>query len=146
MTTLVPLIETFPVRALIGGGIHLRARCKVRLMSLLGESLGLDAKSFEVTIWVDLTEPQECIRHMPQVVALTAARMKQRDIAKELGTHQATVQRAMKLHRLMEERGTKDPYEIVKEPPKEGKHFKRHLKPRYEFKPKPGYPAWPDAE
>nr|ADY61320.1 hypothetical protein Plabr_3730 [Rubinisphaera brasiliensis DSM 5305] len=93
------------------------------------------------TITLDLFDPPGRIRLREECVRLTVAKWKQRDIAAELGTHQATVQRAITLNRLMQESGLSEPYRMVEELPENvSRHrFKRTLHKRYRFEAEPGF-------
>lgn len=143
MRSLVTDCYVYTVRSIDGG--HFLPRAKVKL-SLGGIVRGIDqypsVKEFltrERTI--DLFEPPARVRIREEVIRQTAERVKQRDIATKLGSHQATVQHALKLDRLMREKGLTSPYEIVDEPPRETMYrkLKRSRHERYQFEPREGY-------
>lgn len=90
---------------------------------------------------IDLFKEPMAAKIRQQVVEKTARKLKQRDIATQLHTHQATVQRAIKLDKLMRECGLESPYEVVTRPPTalESRKMKRHRNPRYRFEPVEAY-------
>lgn len=93
----------------------------------------------EVTIDLFKTPTREEIRE--EAVRQVAAGTKPRDIAASLKTYLATVQHALKLDRMMRDRGLTSPYELVTEPPPAAgnKKMKRCRNEKYSFKPREGY-------
>lgn len=143
LCSIVSIFHVYLMRLLDGG--HYLPRAQVTL-SLGGLVEGLEFESelrqfLTRTITLDLFEPPIREQIRPEVVKLTSEGVKQRDIAAQLGTHQATVQRALKLNRLLSEERLTNPYKLVSNPPEEIKerNFKRVMHPRYEFKLQDGY-------
>ncbi len=133
----------YVVRSVDGGQFLPRARVK---LSLGGIVQGIDqapaVKEFLTRVLtVDLFEPPVRVQIREDVVQQSAERVKQRDIATNLETHLATVQRAFRLDRMMREQGLTSPYEIVTAPPPETvfRKLKRSRNGRYRFEPREGY-------
>ena len=143
LRSLVPEFHVYLVRLIDGG--HLLPRAKIKL-SLGGIVRDIDRapelQEFlrrEITIDLFVPPIREQIRE--DAVRQSAEGIKQRDIAASLKTHQATVQRALKLDRMMRERGLTSPYELVTEPPapEVNRKMKRSRNERYSFLPREGY-------
>ena len=143
LRSLVPELHFHLVRLIDGG--HLLPRAKIKL-SLGGIVRDIDRapelQEFlrrEITIDLFVPPIREQIRE--EAVRQSAEGIKQRDIAASLKTHQATVQRALKLDRMMRERGLTSPYELVTEPPapEVNRKMKRSRNERYSFLPREGY-------
>ncbi|QDU88427.1 Recombinase [Pirellulimonas nuda] len=145
MHDLAPEITVYPVRGVDGGRIHFRA--VVRLdASCFAENLdempsAQDALRIELE--VDLFDPPKPMAVLNQAVAMLCAdgaKMKQREAAAALGTSQPAVQRALKLHRLMQELGLGSPWRQVLTPPEDDSKLRRYRHPRYRFEPLEGFP------
>lgn len=143
----VPNIYILPVRRWNGGKACPRAYLDLELVNLLPlhQRFGDVASRLRRRLVVDLFDPPACVRIREQAVSAKEDQH-QRDIAKEVSSHQATVQHALRLHRLMEENNTNDPYCILQSPPTEAEDAKwrRHRHPRYSFSPLPGFPIHPN--
>lgn len=142
----VPNIFILPVRRWDGGKACPRAYLDLELVNLLPlhQRFGDVATRLRRRLVVDLFDPPACVRIREQAVRAKDAQY-QRDIAMEVGSHQATVQQALRLHRLMEENNTNDPFCILQAPPTEAEDAKwrRHRHPRYAFSPLTGFPIDP---
>ena len=71
-----------------------------------------------------------------QVVCLRKSGHSPRDVAKQLVITLTALHRAAKLQRQMDELGITDPYQPVTVPPADCTKLRRHLHPRYRFKPR----------
>lgn len=140
---LVPEMHVYMVQLIDGGNIVPRARVK---LSLGGMVTGIETMpeldqflTREFTL--DLFDPPTRERIREEVVRRTNQGQYQHQIASELNTHQATVQRALKLDRLMQEHSLSSPYELLTAPPAEDENrkVKRSRNNRYKFEPLPGY-------
>lgn len=143
LRSLVSECYIYVVRSVDGG--HFLPRAKVKL-SLGGIVRGIDQapavdEFLTRLLTVDLFELPTRMQIRDEVVRQSAARVKQRDIAANLGTHQATVQHALRLDRMMRERRMCSPFELVTAPPSEGEYgkLKRCRNKRYRFEPLQGY-------
>jgi hypothetical protein len=136
---MIPRLEFYPVQLCDGGAIKLRATVTLHLDALIPDAAKCRVpESVTVhTFEVDLFDVPMHEKIRMDVVQLKALKWKERDIASHLQTHQATVQRAMSLHRRILELGLTDPYIRLLEPPATNCKFRRHLHKRYSFKPKP---------
>ncbi len=143
MHQLVPKIEVFPYRLLDGGAVVLRAKLTITLAPLLGRAAGAVSELVTREVTVDLFNPPQRVAYRERVVALRAAGRTEYEAAAELGLTVTAAQRAMALHRMMTEAGMTDPYQLVTNPPEGESKVRRHRHARFEFKPLPGYPAWP---
>ena len=108
-----------------------RARVKLDLSGVaelpwLQESGVLKVREFTV----DCFDPPDRLRLLPEILRLRGEGLTQRIVADQVGSHQATVQRAEKLHRLMREAETCDPYAALTEPHVTKRH-RRHLHEEY---------------
>ena len=143
LRSLVKDFHVYNVQLIDGGHLLPRAKVKLNLGAVVPDidrAPGL--KEFlQREFTIDLFDPPIRVKIREEVVRQTDLRIKQRDIAANLGTHQATVQRALKLDRLMRERGLNSPYELVTGPPpvEKNKKLKRSRHPRYTFRPREGY-------
>lgn len=143
LRSLVTDFHVYNVQLIDGGHLLPRAKVKLNLGAIVPDidrAPGLKEFLYrEFTI--DLFDPPTRVKIREEVVRQSALRIKQRDIAASLGTHQATVQRALKLDRMMRERGLTSPYELVTAPPRAetNKKLKRSRHALYSFKPLEGY-------
>ncbi|QVL30253.1 recombinase family protein [Telmatocola sphagniphila] len=130
-------LEFYPIQACNGGAIELRAHLEIRLdqLQLDSDLHQLPAEITTHSMEVDLFDYPAQIRIRSEALRLTAERWKQRDIARHLGTHQATVQRAISLERAMQNLGLSDPYIRLTQAPQNDSKIRRHLHPRYSFEP-----------
>lgn len=142
MQQVVPEFYVYLVRLCDGG--HLLPRAKVRLhlggiVPDVKHAPGLETLlTREVTI--DLFEkPPERERIREQAVQLAAQGIDQREIGRRPKAKQATVQKALALHRKMEEFGLDTPYVIVEEPPSDYPKLRRHKNLKYRFEAFDGY-------
>jgi site-specific DNA recombinase len=88
---------------------------------------------------IDLFEPPQREQIRPRAAELASARVKQRDIAAQLGVTQTAVQKALALEGMMRERGLESPYAVVTEPPADYPKLRRHKNRKFRFKPADGY-------
>ncbi|MCA8990734.1 MAG: recombinase family protein [Planctomycetaceae bacterium] len=143
MRSLVTGLHVYLVRLVDGGSLVPRAKVTLCLGGFLPDMSKAPGMQEYLTreLTIDLFEEPTRERIREQVVEQITARAKQREIAIELGTHQATIQRALRLDRLMRDRGLTSPYELVTEPPTQAdnRKMKRHRHLRYRFEPKKGY-------
>jgi hypothetical protein len=89
-----------------------------------------------VTLDLFVSPRREHLRE--QVVRL---RGKQREVAKRLSesAFQVDVQKALALHRMMQDRGLNSPYELLLEPPADYGKLRRHKNKRYKCRALEGY-------
>jgi hypothetical protein len=144
MRQLVPKIELFPYRLLDGGAVVLRARLTITLAPLLGAAADSVGPLLMRTVMVDLFDPPQRVAYRERVVALRAGGLSQWAVARDLDLTVTAAQRSAGLHRLMIAAGVTDPYQMLTIPPDDDCKIRRHRHARYEFRPRPGYPAWPD--
>ncbi len=137
---LIPKFTVFPVRLCDGGHIYQRAKFTLNLSPLLQVDNALVVQSLKRELVVDLFDVPQREAFREQVIVLNAARLKQRDIGKELGITQPAVQNALALQRKMDELGIVDPYVRVMSPPEDYKKLRMHKHPRYRFTPLDGFP------
>ncbi|WP_417389502.1 hypothetical protein [Gimesia sp.] len=136
---LVPEIHIYMVQLIDGGNIVPRARVKLSLGGMItGITTLPEINNFlsrELTL--DLFEPPTRERIREEVVRRTNQGQHQHQIATELNTHQATVQRALKLDKLMQDHSLSSPYIFVTSPPAEDENrkVKRSRNGRYQFEP-----------
>ncbi|MCA9090839.1 MAG: helix-turn-helix domain-containing protein, partial [Planctomycetaceae bacterium] len=143
LRSVVPEFHVYLVRLTDGGYFVPRAQIKLSLGAIVRDiERAPDLKEYLTrTFTCDLFEPPTRVRIREEAVRQSAAGIRQRDIADALGTHQATVQRALKLDRKMRERGLTSPYELVLSPPsgESNKKVRRYRHERYRFQPREGY-------
>ena len=140
MEEIVESIHLYSVQILGAANLYPRAQVKFNLAKSISPHLlspELEAILSKMVMF-DLFDPPTYVRIRPDVVRLTSEKVKQRDIAAELATHQATVQRALQLQRLMDKANVNSPFVFVAEPPATGK-LKRHKHEEYRFQPVDGY-------
>lgn len=147
MAQLVPSLYVFPFSLLDGGKTVLRATVDFDFGALVPEAEGLKAigSHFSGKLVVDLFDPPQPEQHRQQIWELLERnkKLKERDIAAQVGVTHPVVQRAKKLQRQMIAAGLADGYRPVNEPPAEGR-LRRHKHKRYRFEPLAGFPLkWP---
>ena len=135
MHLLVPRIEVFPYQPFNGGAVVLRAELTVNLAPLLGDAGASLGGLIVRSTTVDLFDPPQRIAFRERVVALRGMGKTERQAAKELGLTVTAAQRAMALHRQMQEVGVIDPYRPMVVPPDGDGKFRRHKHARYRFQP-----------
>jgi site-specific DNA recombinase len=144
---LIPRIVVYPYQLCDGGKVVQRAYFPLHLASLLPP--GTEAKpltrALQQSLVVDLYDPPQREAYRVPVMELTANGLKQRDIGWELGIAQPTVQRAVALHRRMQEMQISDPYLRLEAPPEKESRLCRRLHSRYHFEPLPDRPAPPPS-
>lgn len=141
MRQLIPRIMAYPIRLCDGGKIMIRAKMDLHLVAIFPDLAEIPSIDQVLTrsITVDLFEPTQRDRFREIVVMLREAGLKERDVAFELGITQPAVQYAMKLHRRVQALELPEPYVPVTDPPADLTKLRRHLHPRYEFRPLPGF-------
>lgn len=134
---LVPRIVVFPVRLCDGGKIELRAKFRLQLATLIRDPAvrGKLAPTLEREIEVDAFELPQREQFRTQIVAMRAAGITERIVARKLGLTITATQAAAALQRLMDAIGISTPYVMIASPPEDYPKLSRHKHPRYEFKP-----------
>lgn len=135
---LLPDLTAYPYRACDGGQIVFRATATLDLSSLVsldGDSDEL-AQQLRRTLCVDLFDPPQRVAFRTKVIKMRAEGRTEKSIAAELGLTVTAVQSAAALDRLMQNLGLSDPYVRITEPPTGMSRIKRHLHPRYKFRPR----------
>lgn len=143
MNDLVPRVTVFPYRALDGGAVVLRARVEINLASLVKPVVPELDTLITSVVTIDLFNLPQRVAFRERIVALRGRGMTERAGAQELGLTVTAAQRGMALHRMMVAAGSSDPYELLVTPPEGELKFRRHLHPRYQFRPLEGYPQTP---
>ncbi|WP_010583092.1 recombinase family protein [Schlesneria paludicola] len=87
---------------------------------------------------VNLFEPRPYVQHAPQLGAIEQ-RGSVVSTGYALGLSLGEIGMARKLFRIMRERGLQSPWVPINDPPSRGWKGKRHLHPRYQFEPLPGF-------
>jgi len=140
---IIPDIYVYLVRSCDGGHPVPRAKVSMNLGGIAPDSLQVPQLSELLTY--DLTVspfevPQRC-RIRLEAARLTAQGLTQREICEAIDEKPTlpAVQRAMCLHRQMEEQGIDDPYQVLLDPPANYSKLRRHKNKRYQFKMLEGY-------
>jgi site-specific DNA recombinase len=143
MRQLVPKFEVYLVRLLDGGHLLPRARVKLNLAGIVPDAKlvpGMaELLSEEATI--DLFEQPQRERIRLEVVRMAELKFEQREIARQIPEKptQAAVSRAIRLDRMIHERGLDSPYGMLADPPSDYGKLRRHLNAKYKFEPEDGY-------
>jgi DNA invertase Pin-like site-specific DNA recombinase len=133
---LIPTLVVRPYRLLDGGHPVLRAHFTLSLAPLVPDPLPPAlAGAMQRTLVVDLFEPPEREAFRERAGELAAKKLKQRDIASELGISQTAVQHALALEKRMTGLGVRDAYAPLEAPPEDYKKLRRHRHRRYQFEP-----------
>jgi DNA invertase Pin-like site-specific DNA recombinase len=146
MHDLAPRILVFPYQLLDGGQVVLRAELTINLAPLLGPAGSLIGELTTRRTTVDLFDEPQRAAFLGRVVALRAQGHTEKEVARQLKLTVTAAQRAMALNRLMLKAGVTDPYRLLTEPSDVSGRLRRHLNPRYEFRPLDGFPAWPECK
>ncbi len=145
MRLLVPEFHVYLVRLLDGGHPLPRARIRLDLAGSVPDAervSGLKEMLNRVET-LDLFErPPQRERIREEAVRLAASGFTQRQICAKLKEEKPklpVVQQALALDETMKNLGVDSPYVMVLEPPTDYPKLKRHLNPKYEFRPLEGY-------
>lgn len=138
---IVPEFHVYLVRSIDCDKLLPRARVKITLGGIITDIIRAPGLGDFLTrvVTIDLFQPPMHHKIRAEAIRQTAEGIKQRDIAASLKTHQATVQRALKIDRLTRERGLLSPYELVTAPPTSSLRFTRSQHDRYAFTVQDGY-------
>ncbi len=145
MHDLAPNITVFPVRSVDGGRIHFRAVVQLDANCFADnlDEIPSAQDALRLELVVDLFDPPQPMAVLSSAVAMLCSdgnKMKQRDAAAALGTSQPAVQRALKIHVLMQELGLTSPWRQVTAPPEDDSKLRRYRHNRYRFEPLEGFP------
>jgi hypothetical protein len=145
MHELIDKIVVLPYRLCDGGGIVLRAKFTLSLVSLLPPAQRIDKldQVLRRDLIVDLFDPPQREAFRERVMALKALtpmekkakKLTEKQIAKQLGITTTAVQDAVALARMMKQLETIDPYLPVATPPDDYGKLRRHKHARYKFEP-----------
>lgn len=147
MRQLIVRFDVYAVRLLDGGHLLPRAKIRLELDGILPcgvtipEISNLLVREFTVNLW----EPTQREKYLPQIVELSRKGLTSREIAAALPEKvtQPVVLQALELAKLMQERGLDTPYEFISAPPADYKKLRRHKNPRYRFSADEGYEPQP---
>ena len=142
LRVLLPKVLVFPYRLVDSGAVVQRAVVTVNLLGLTGPGAAGVAGLLTRELVVDLFDPPQRVAHRERIRSMRGGGLTERLIARKLGLTVTAVQRAMALHRRLEEAGLSDPYQLLREPPASTR-LRRHCSKRYRFEPLDGYPAFP---
>jgi hypothetical protein len=140
---LAPEFSVYLVRSLDGGHLLPRARVRLHLGATLPGIEELPDVRHLLTreLTLDLFEPPQRLRILPESVRFAASGLSQVQIAQQL-TERATataVGRALALAKEMEGQGLTDPLLVIESPPDDYRKLRRHKNPKYLFQPLEGY-------
>jgi DNA invertase Pin-like site-specific DNA recombinase len=140
MKQIIPRLAMRPVRCCTGGTPEPRAFVTLDLTSLVPADIaGAAGSALRIELVVDLFDPPKRVILLKEIQRLTQANLKQREVAKLLGTQQPIVQQALAIARKMAELGITSPYIELSEPPSDYRKMRRCRHPRYRFEPLPGF-------
>jgi DNA invertase Pin-like site-specific DNA recombinase len=142
MRTVIDNLYVLPFH-LLGGG-HPQPRCSFTLnLSTLLHGCDLmvlrQLSILSLPCAVDLTVAPQYERIRPDVIAMRAQRMTERNIAAQLGVTVTAVQHAASLQRKMDAQGLTSPWVPILNEEAVRKTFKRVHHARYQFQPLPGF-------
>jgi DNA invertase Pin-like site-specific DNA recombinase len=134
MKKVIKRIDVYPVRLLDGGNPVLRAKFEVNLACYLPEAMRLPALADPLRreFVVDLFEMPQRAQFRLEIIAARDCGETERSIASRLGLTITAVQRAAKLHRLMQAKELTDPYVEITAPIEGNKRYRRHLHDRFQ--------------
>lgn len=146
LCTLIPEVLIVPYQVCDERDIIAKAEITVSLTSLLPSQLRnqAEAKVFTRHMVVDLMDPPQRIQHCQAAMALEAQGLQQREIGANLGIYQSAVQAALRVGKIMETQGLKDPYLRLTALPEKTHKLKRFKHPRFKFEPLEGFPRHAD--
>jgi len=140
---LVPEFYVYLVQLIDGGKYYSRAKVKISLGGIIRDIDRVPEIQEFLTreLTLDLFTPPIHERIREEVIKRESQGQYQRQIAADLGTHQATVQKALRRERMMRERGLTSPYHLITERPDktDNRNFKRSRHDRYHFEQLEGY-------
>ncbi len=151
MRELTGKIYVYPFRLCEGAPFVLLAKIRLHLAGLLPDKRARDVlqEPLERVLKIDLFDKPQRVALREKVLAgrqerdAAGRKRTERDVADSLGITITAAQRAAALDRLMKQQGLTDPYVLLLEPPLDYPKFRRHLHPRYHFKPLPDHvPDW----
>ena len=137
MRRLIPRLVVFPFRLMDSPRVVLRGQFRLFLGDLVSDERTRNAirDSLEKTVCINLFDPPQREQFREDVVRLRKSGVPQAVVAGELGITVTAAQRAAALQRMLDEAGMVDPYLPVREPSADLSKLRRHLHPRYEFRP-----------
>ena len=135
---IVPRIVVFPFRLCDSDKVVLRAKFWVQLSKLVAtpKAQNLLAAQLDQVIEVDLFDKPQREIYRQQIVGRPEG-MTVAEASAACGITKTAGQHASNLQRLMDKLKITDPYIPVTKPPAGSRKLRRHLHPRYQFKPKP---------
>jgi hypothetical protein len=143
MRQLVPEFHVYLVRLCDGGHLLPRAKVKLNLAGIIPDVAQVPGMEAMLTreLTLDLFDPPQREQVRAEAVRLTSEGLTQRQITQRIPDKptQTAVQRALALDRKMRGLGLSTPYVTVLEPPADYTKLRRHLNPKYQFKPLEGY-------
>jgi site-specific DNA recombinase len=145
MRQLVPEFHVYLVRLLDGGHPLPRARIRLDLAGSVPDAERVPGlkEMLSRVVTIDLFErPPQRERIREDAVRLAATGLVQRQICallKEENPKLPVVQQALALDKKMKSLGLESPYVVMLEPPTDYPKLKRHLNPKYAFRPLEGY-------
>lgn len=144
MRQIVPEFHVYLVRLIDGGHLLPRAHTKLAFKGIAPGVVRVpeldDLLTRDLTIDLFEQAPQRERNHV-ESVQVEAEGIPQRKIAREIieKPKQATVFKALALHRQMLTLGLDSPYSVLREPPNDYPKLRRHLNRKYRFVPLDGY-------
>lgn len=137
MNQVVTELKIFPYRICDGNRIVMRAKFKLNLISFAGMA-NAPPEIEQVLVHdltVDLFEPPQRVVYREKLMSLLHSELSLREAARAIGISQVVAQKVVRLQHHMNEKRIDDPFESMQEPPKDDTKMKRHLHPRYQFRP-----------
>ena len=136
---LIRRIVLVPYRLCDDGAVVLRARFTLNLAPLIPGGEGVEglAPRLSREVEVDLFDPpqREAYRHRAMQALTERPGVTQKAVGAQLGITATAVQRAVRLHHMITQRGLTEAYVCVTQAPMDSKRMRRHLHGRYRFEP-----------
>lgn len=143
MRDLVPEFYVYLVRPCDGGHPAPRIQARLNLSGSFPDARLVDGFESMVssTVTLDVFDPPQRVRILPQAVELSARGYKQRDACRLIdeAPTQPAFQNALALHLKMQELGLTSPYLILRAPPDDYAKLRRHKANHFQFQPLEGY-------
>jgi hypothetical protein len=142
LAIVIPDMFVVPYRTVDGGDIVPRVEFRVALTSLLPEELRDQeaAAVLQRDCVVTVGPVSQRVAHRQQAAELRSEGLTIRQVSKRLSIAYSAAERALRVHRLMKERGLDEPYLRITEIEDDMNRLRRHRSPRFRFNPLDGFP------
>lgn len=138
----LPKLYVVPYCLIDGGDLVPRVEYTLDLAPLLATELRdlQNSQQFQVSGVITITRLPQRLEFFQQAALLRTEGLTRSQTAKRLGISLSACANALRIDRLMRERGLTEPFERMTEPRASMTRLRRHRSERFRFEPLPGFP------